>query len=149
MEWFLPALGSLVFYGFWAFFPKIASLTINPKSFLFYNVIGSVVVNFIIFFVMKSRLQFEMKGFIFTLSCFFILIWIFLLFYINYKTNDNIIFYQSELLDQLEKKEKIDFIVTGLKIIAKNSKTKEEFIKNLEISNIPLRELIMILNKNK
>ena len=74
-----------------------------------------------------------MKGFIFLLSCFFILIWIFLLFFINYKTNDNIIFYQSELLDQLEKKEKIDFIVTGLKIIAKNSKTKEEFIKNLEI----------------
>jgi transporter family protein len=67
MEWFLPALGSLVFYGFWAFFPKIASLTINPKSFLFYNVIGSVVVNFIIFFVMKSRLQFEMKGFIFSI----------------------------------------------------------------------------------
>ena len=67
MEWFLPALGSLVFYGFWDFFPKIASLTINPKSFLFYNVIGSVVVNFIIFFVMKSRLQFEMKGFIFSI----------------------------------------------------------------------------------
>ena len=67
MEWFLPALGSLVFYGFWAFFPKIASLTINPKSFLFYNVIGPVVVNFIIFFVMKSRLQFEMKGFIFSI----------------------------------------------------------------------------------
>ena len=67
MEWFLPALGSLVFYGFWAFFPKMASLTINPKSFLFYNVIGSVVVNFIIFFVMKSRLQFEMKGFIFSI----------------------------------------------------------------------------------
>ena len=74
-----------------------------------------------------------MKGFIFVLSGFFILIWLFSLFFINYKTNDNIIFYQSELLDQLEQKEKRDFIMTGLKIIAKNSKTKEEFIKNLEI----------------
>ncbi len=67
MEWLLPALGSLIFYGFWAFFPKMASLTINPKSFLFYNVIGSVVVNFVIFFVMKSKLQFEMKGFVFSI----------------------------------------------------------------------------------
>ncbi len=67
MDWFLPALGALVFYGFWAFFPKMASLTINPKSFLFYNVIGSVAVNFVIFFVMKSKLQFEPKGFIFSL----------------------------------------------------------------------------------
>lgn len=67
MEWLLPALGSLIFYGFWAFFPKMASLTINPKSFLFYNVSGSVVVNFVIFFVMKSKLQFEIKGFVFSL----------------------------------------------------------------------------------
>ena len=74
-----------------------------------------------------------MKGFVYVISCFFVLIFIFCLFLINYKANLNIIFYQNEILDYLKQKEDIDFIITGLKIIAKNSRTKEEFIKNMGI----------------
>ncbi len=74
-----------------------------------------------------------MRGFVFLLAGFFILVWLFSLFFISYKTNNNIIFYQNELLDKLEQKENKDFIITGLKIIIKNSKTKEEFMNNLRI----------------
>jgi len=43
-NWLLPALIALVIYGFWGFFPKLATQYISPRSAIIYQIIGSIAV---------------------------------------------------------------------------------------------------------
>lgn len=43
-SWFAAAILSLIIYGFWGFFPKIAVTYINPQSALIFEVAGALIV---------------------------------------------------------------------------------------------------------
>ena len=43
-NWFAAAILSLIIYGFWGFFPKIAVSYINPQSALIFEVAGALIV---------------------------------------------------------------------------------------------------------
>lgn len=59
-EWLLPALGAVIFWGIWGFIPKITADSISPQSFLFYQVLGGLIV--VVLFGFKSDLDIDPKG---------------------------------------------------------------------------------------
>lgn len=55
--WLVPALGTLVVWGLWAFLPKLAMLTMDVYSVLFYEAIGSLLVILPILLGLKFKIQ--------------------------------------------------------------------------------------------
>ena len=66
-NWLLYALITMLFYGLWAFFPKLASLYLPTKEILIYQVIGILTVGLIVLITSKNRLQINSPGLIFSI----------------------------------------------------------------------------------
>ena len=66
--WLIFAVLSLLLYGLWGFFPKLATQNgIEPRSILIYETIGTAVVALIVLAVIGFKPQFSGKGFSFAL----------------------------------------------------------------------------------
>ena len=64
-EWFVFALLALIMWGLWGFFPKLSTNYISPKSALVYEVLGSMIVGILIFFLVGFKPEVHTKGIIF------------------------------------------------------------------------------------
>ncbi len=63
MDGFLwPALLSLLFFGLWAFFPKLAVDYLDPRSAQLYQLPGTATVVLLGFLLSRSPLQFSARG---------------------------------------------------------------------------------------
>ena len=60
--WFIFALITIVLWGFWGFFPKLATGYIDPKSALFWEAVGSVFVGGVMFFVLHFHPETNFRG---------------------------------------------------------------------------------------
>lgn len=65
--WLLYAIITMLFYGLWAFFPKMATLYLPTKEILLYQIIGILTVGFIVLITSKNRLQINTPGLIFSI----------------------------------------------------------------------------------
>lgn len=65
--WLLYALITMLFYGLWAFFPKLASLHLPTREILIYQIIGILTVGMIVLFSSKEKLQFNGLGMLFSI----------------------------------------------------------------------------------
>ena len=63
--WLIYALITMLFYGLWAFFPKLATLYLPTKEILIYQIIGILAVGFIVLISSKQKLQFNSLGLLF------------------------------------------------------------------------------------
>ena len=61
-NWLTPALLAFVIWGFWAFLPKIATQYIDPKSIIFYEVIGTIIIGLVALISLDFRVQTEPRG---------------------------------------------------------------------------------------
>ena len=61
-NWLTPALLAFVVWGFWAFLPKIATKYIDPKSIVFYEVVGAIIIGLIVLVSLDFKLQTEPRG---------------------------------------------------------------------------------------
>lgn len=66
-DWLILALLTLMMWGFWGFFPKIATAYINPKSALIYEVLGTIIVGVIILLVTEFKVETHPKGILFAI----------------------------------------------------------------------------------
>lgn len=62
LSWLMPALAALSFWGLWSFFPNLGKQYLNTRSFIIYNVLGSILATAFVFFKNKSAIQFHLKG---------------------------------------------------------------------------------------
>lgn len=60
--WLIPSICALIIWGFWGFFPKLASENMSPKSVSVYQAIGSLVVTLLLLVSMKFKIDFNGKG---------------------------------------------------------------------------------------
>lgn len=56
-DWLIFSLLALLLWGLWGFFPKLASNYISSKSFLIYDIIGTVAIGVIVLFVTGFKLE--------------------------------------------------------------------------------------------
>ncbi len=61
-DWLLPAFGTFLFWGFWAFLPKVVERYVGLTSSLVYQVVGSIMVGVAVLVVSKSSLEFNPIG---------------------------------------------------------------------------------------
>ena len=61
-EWILPTVGTFICWGLGCFIPKIATKYIDPKSAIVYEVIGGIVLSFVVLYFMNFRLETHPKG---------------------------------------------------------------------------------------
>jgi transporter family protein len=66
-SWFAAAILSLIIYGFWGFFPKIAVTYINPQSALIFEVAGALIVGLGALFYSGFHPQTHPKGILFAI----------------------------------------------------------------------------------
>lgn len=66
-NWFAAAILSLIIYGFWGFFPKIAVTYINPQSALIFEVAGALIVGLGALFYSGFHPQTHPKGMLFAI----------------------------------------------------------------------------------
>lgn len=64
--WLLFSLIAMLFYGLWAFFPKLASLHLPTREVLIYQVIGILAVGLIVLVSSKEKLQINTPGLFFS-----------------------------------------------------------------------------------
>lgn len=64
-NWLLAALISLVIYGFWGFFPKLAVSYIDPQSALVYEVAGAAAVGLVALAFIHFQPETHPKGILF------------------------------------------------------------------------------------
>lgn len=62
-SWLTYALISLVFYGFWGFFPKLSVREIDPMSALLYEIVGACFIGLAVLASIGQGLQFTAQGF--------------------------------------------------------------------------------------
>jgi bacterial/archaeal transporter family protein len=60
--WLIFSILALITWGFWGFFPKLASMHINAQSASFYEVIGALIFGIIILFIMGFKIQTNLSG---------------------------------------------------------------------------------------
>jgi bacterial/archaeal transporter family protein len=60
--WLIFSILALITWGFWGFFPKLASLHMTAQSASFYEVIGGVIFGIILLFIMGFKLQVNVSG---------------------------------------------------------------------------------------
>ena len=80
--WIIYALFALFFYGLWGFYPKLATMCLDYKSILLYEVVGILLAVAIVSVVVPGKIAWHGKGFLFALltglsgmigTCFFLL----------------------------------------------------------------------------
>lgn len=64
-NWLPATLGSLVLFGLWAFFPKLAVAYLDYRSALIYYTIGSLLVALVVLFTLKMQPDFHPRSSIF------------------------------------------------------------------------------------
>ncbi len=64
-NWLVTAFLSLLIYGLWGFFPKIAVTYITPQSALVYEVAGAMLVGVLALFLVGFQPDFHPKGVLF------------------------------------------------------------------------------------
>jgi transporter family protein len=60
--WMLPTLGVFICWGLWGFLPKITVKYINPKSAVIFEVLGGIVLAFIVTVVLKYQIATHPMG---------------------------------------------------------------------------------------
>jgi len=66
-KWLIYALMATAIYGFWGFFPKLASDYLDPKSSMVYQTLGSAVGALVILATLRFRLPVQIKGITFSM----------------------------------------------------------------------------------
>ena len=66
-EWLIHALTATIIFGFWGFFPKLASDYLDPKSAMVYQTLGSIVGTLVILATLRFRLPVQIKGITFSM----------------------------------------------------------------------------------
>jgi len=66
-KWLIYALMATAIYGFWGFFPKLASNYLDPKSAMVYQTLGTVVGAVVILATLRFRLPVQGKGITFSM----------------------------------------------------------------------------------
>ncbi|MBI5740742.1 MAG: EamA family transporter [Nitrospirae bacterium] len=61
-DWFIFALCSLVLWGLWGFFQKLATNHISPRNVYVFAVIGPLIVAFLVLLSLNFRVQMHGKG---------------------------------------------------------------------------------------
>lgn len=64
-KWLLATLLSLVIFGFWGFFPKLAVTYISPQSALVYEVVGALLVGIVTLYCINFQPDIHPKGILF------------------------------------------------------------------------------------
>jgi len=66
-SWVIFAILALLVWGFWGFFPKLATNYISPKSVLVYEVIGAIIVGMAVLFLVNFKPEVNAKGITFAI----------------------------------------------------------------------------------
>ncbi len=66
-SWFIFSILALITWGFWGFFPKIALMSIDPRSAAFYEVIGGLIFGIMLLFLINFKLQTNINGITFAM----------------------------------------------------------------------------------
>lgn len=61
-DWFKFALLALLSWGFWGFFPKLATNSLDPRSALVYEVIGVAIIGLLALILVGFKPEFHTKG---------------------------------------------------------------------------------------
>ncbi len=61
-DWLLYSLLALLFWGLWAFFPRLGAVYVSSKSLVFYNTVGQVIVTGALMFVLAGKVEFHPLG---------------------------------------------------------------------------------------
>ena len=61
-DWLWPTFGSFIFWGLWGFIPKITTKYIDPKSAIFYEALGGLLLATIVLFYLNFQLDIHPKG---------------------------------------------------------------------------------------
>lgn len=64
-EWFSYALGALALWGFWGFFPKIATKTVDARSATVYSLLGGLIIGILVLWSLGFKPQYTPSGFAF------------------------------------------------------------------------------------
>lgn len=65
--WLIATFLSLIIYGFWGFFPKIAVTYITPQSALIYEVAGAMLIGLLTLYLVGFRPDTHPKGVLFAI----------------------------------------------------------------------------------
>lgn len=65
-QWLVYALISLLLYGLWAFFPKLASLHLPVRDVILYQMIGINIVGLVLLISAKVKVQVNLPGILFS-----------------------------------------------------------------------------------
>jgi transporter family protein len=66
-SWFALSLITLFLWGFWSFFPKLATAYLDPRSVLVYAIVGNLLVAIGVFAALGGKLDVHGKGITFAL----------------------------------------------------------------------------------
>ena len=66
-SWVIFAILAMIVWGFWGFFPKLATNYISPKSVLVYEVIGAIIVGVAVLFLVNFKPEVNAKGITFAI----------------------------------------------------------------------------------
>lgn len=64
-DWLVLALGSLILWGLWGFFQKLATNHINPRNVYVFAVLGPLIVAFFVLLSLDFRVEMHGKGIIY------------------------------------------------------------------------------------
>lgn len=64
-SWLFPAVGAMLCFGLWGFFPKLAVLYLDPRSALVYQSMGGLLVGLLVLASLKFAPAFHAKGVLF------------------------------------------------------------------------------------
>lgn len=67
-DWILPTFGAFIFWGLWAFIPKMTTRYLEPRSAIVYEVMGGVLLAIVVFFSLNFQLDFHPKGMVLALT---------------------------------------------------------------------------------
>jgi len=66
-SWLIFAILAMLVWGFWGFFPKLATNYLSPKSVLVYEVIGAIIVGMAVLFLVKFKPEVNARGITFAI----------------------------------------------------------------------------------
>lgn len=64
--WILYTFLALITWGLWGFFPKLANMYLTSKDILVWEVIGAILIGFLVLYNLEFKPSFNIKGFIFS-----------------------------------------------------------------------------------
>lgn len=67
-SWVLPSILALLFWGVWAFLPKIATRYIDPYSAMVYQSLGGILVGLGVLISLRFQVEFNIPGFSYGLA---------------------------------------------------------------------------------